>query len=165
MNTLIGKSFPMAVFGTLRCIPGDQGNAALMFHKKPLAHKKCFIPHFLPTGIWLDFKQNACGVAELFFYDQSDWAEILSKVDSLEGFGGGKSKYGYHRTLMNVRLLPDDYACELYDKGIAVKQRDLQISRDEWKFPCVAAWVYSNTQANNACKAVMSPKENPIIWD
>lgn len=159
------KPFPLAVFGTLREIPSDQGNARLMRIRKPLAHRKCFIPHFLPTGIWLEFKPYACGVAELFFYDPSDWGEVLSKVDSLEGLGSGGSKYGYHRTLINVRLLPDDYACDVYNKGLSLKARDLSIPREEWLFPPVAAWVYSSTAANNECKRFLGPEENPIICD
>lgn len=164
-SELIKKTFPIAVFGTLRSIPSDQGNSLLMFSRRPLAHKKCFIPHFLPNGIWLEFKKNSCGLAEIYFYDQKDWSFILEKIDKLEGFDQSKSKYGYHRTLMNIKLLPDDYADEMYDQGLRLKQRDLSIPREDWNFPSVAAWVYSNVNANNACKMNLKTLENPIIFD
>lgn len=162
---LFGKPFPIAVFGTLRSIPCDQGNSSLMFSKKPLSRKKCFIPHFLPKGIWLEFKENACGVAELFFYDPHDWAFILKKIDTLEGFSYSQSSYGYHRTLINVRLLPDDFGDDIYDQGLRLKERDFKIPRDEWNFPCIAAWVYSNLSANFSCKKTLNDQQNPIILD
>ena len=162
MKDLSRGHFPIAVFGTLRCIPKDQGNSSLMFVKKPLSHKKCFIPHFLPNGMWLDFKKDACGIAEIFFYEAHDWPYVLSKIDHLEGFSKGKNKYGYRRTLMNVRMTPDDFADDLYAKGISMKDRDLSIPRKEWHFPSVAAWVYSNSLANDVCNASLSSEENPI---
>jgi hypothetical protein len=163
---LAEKSFPIAVFGTLRNIPCDQGNASLMFIKKPVAHKKCFIPHFTPRGIWLNFKENACAVAELFFYSQKDWPIVLEAIDKLEGFNIKQPNYyGYQRTLMNVYLLPYDYDSEMYDMGIRIKERDLKIPKEQWTFPQIAAWVYSNNEANNLCKLNLSKIDNPIILD
>lgn len=160
------KHFPIAVYGTLRSMPRDQGNASLMFSKKPIKHQKCFIPHFVPSGIWLDFKKNSSGIAEIFFYDCQDWPQILATIDKLEGFNyNGSNKYGYKRTLMNVRMLPDDYGDDFYEKGIKINDRDFGIPREDWNFPCVAAWVYSNEKANNLCKNSLNKFENPIISD
>lgn len=134
--------------------------------RKPVAHKKCFIPHFVPNGIQLNFKKNACGIAELFFYDSKDWPHILSVIDRLEGFNPNTGVgFGYHRTLINVRVLPCDYADDLYEKGIKINNRDLKIPREDWKFPSIAAWVYSNNRANDLCKINLDPFENPIISD
>lgn len=166
LKRLVDKSFPLAVYGTLRSIPDDQGNSSLMNIRTPIRRYKCFIPHFVPNGIWLDFKKNACGIAELFFYDQKDWPFVLENIDRLEGFDiKNGSKYGYHRTLVNVKLIPDDYACDLYEKGISFDNRDLKIPRCEWNFPSIAAWVYSNNIANNLCKINLEDSENPIISD
>lgn len=155
----------MAVFGTLRSIPSDQGNSSLMYIKKPISHKKCFVPHFTPNGIWLEFKENACGLAEIFFYEPTDWFSIIDKIDLLEGIKSNISQYGYRRTLMNIRLLPDDFADDLYLEGIRLKDRDLKIPKEEWKFPAIPAWVYSNDVANGLCKSVLDPKESPIIFE
>lgn len=165
-DKLIYQPFPLAVYGTLRSIPFDQGNSSLMFVRKPIAHKKCFIPHFVPNGIQLNFKKNACGIAELFFYDPKDWPHVLSVVDRLEGFSPNRSSsYFYHRTLINVRILPSDYGDDLYERGLEIDDRDLGIPREDWKFPAVAAWVYSNNDANHLCKINLDSFENPIISD
>lgn len=162
----LDKYFPLAVYGTLRSIPFDQGNSSLMYIREPIKHKKCFIPHFVPTGIQLYFKKNACGIAELFFYKEEDWSLILPVIDRLEGFSShNKSPYGYKRTLINVRIIPDDYADQIYDEGIMLENRDLKIPREYWDFPKVAAWVYSNSRANNLCKQNLDNFENPIIFD
>lgn len=136
-----------------------------MFVRNPIKHKKCFIPHFVPDGIWLNFKKNACGIGEIFFYECQDWPHILKTIDRLEGFNHNNSRYGYKRTLMNVRIIPDDYCDDLYDKGIEIDNRDLKIPREQWDFPCVAAWVYSNHNANILCKNNLDKFENPIIID
>jgi hypothetical protein len=66
---------------------------------------------------------------------------------------------------MNIRLLPDDYADDIYDQGLKLKQRDLCIPREYWNFPQIAAWVYSNTKSNSTCKLNLEKSENPIIFD
>ena len=166
MKNQIDRCFPLAVYGTLRSIPADQGNSSLMYRRSPAKRSKCFIPHFVPNGIQLYFKKNGCGVAELFSYDEEDWQYVLPAIDRLEGFSSNnKNSYGYKRTLINVKIIPDDYAVDLYNEGIMLDNRDLKIPRECWDFPQTPAWVYSNYRANSLCKQNLENFENPIIFD
>jgi hypothetical protein len=166
--------FPIGVFGTLRQLPNDQGNARRMFTRQPVAHHKAFLPHFTSSGIWLDFKEGASGVLELYYYEPEDFPAVIERVDALEGFSPDHS-YGYWRTLMEVKVLPEDYTHELFNEGIHADDRDLKIPEDKWDFPCVPAWVYSNARSNHACQQCFSgdtdifgPKrgvyDSPILW-
>lgn len=157
--------FPIVVFGTLRCIPKNQGNASLMFIKSPIKHKKCFIPHFYPEGIWLNFKKDSCGVAEIFYYKQEDWLEIIKRLDDLESYDPESDhNHSYQRTLMKVHLLPDDYEDEIYNKGLSLNKRSFKIPRENWRFSCDLAWIYSNKNANLECDKNISKNDNPIIF-
>lgn len=154
-------SFPIAVFGTLRQIPQDQGNLHRMLVCEPIGHKKAFIPHVLPSGIWVDFKEGASGIFEVFFYDEEDYSVVIKGVDRLEGFTPDHH-YGYHRTLLNAYLLPDDYSEKLFNRGIRWENRTLEIPEDEWElFETVPAWAYSNAKTNAGLENV---ENSPLLW-
>ena len=155
-------SFPIAVFGTLRQIPSDQGNLNRMLTREPVGHRKAFIPHMLPSGIWVEFEEGASGIFEVFFYDKKDFAAVIKSVDALEGFSPDHH-YGYHRTLLNARLLPDDHSNKLFKRGIRnFDNRSLNIPKDEWEdFETVPAWAYSNIATNNSLAEM---DNSPLLW-
>lgn len=154
-------SFPIAVFGTLRKIPRDQGNLRRMLVRKPIGHKKAFVPHVLPSGIWVDFQKGASGLFEVFFYNEVDFPAVIKTVDALEGFHPD-CHYGYNRTLLNVHLLPDDYPEHLFNKGITWENRTLKIPEKEWKnFETVPAWGYSNNETNSGLERM---NDSPLLW-
>jgi hypothetical protein len=155
------KSFPIAVFGTLRKLPCDQGNLHRMLKRDPVDHKKAFIPHILPSNIWVDFKEGASGLFEVFYYTDDDFKEVIKGVDRLESFTPDHH-YGYHRTLLSVYLLPDDYPEDDFNRGIRWDKRTLGIPEDEWKdFETVPAWAYSNAKTNE----LLAEMENsPLLW-
>lgn len=154
-------SFPIAVFGTLRQIPRDQGNLHRMLTREPIDHKKAFIPHMLPSGIWVEFEEGASGLFEVFFYDKKDFPAVIQVVDRLESFTPD-SHYGYHRTLLNAHLLPDDYPEDLFNKGIRWDKRTLEIPENEWdSFETVPAWAYSNIETN---KSLGDMVDSPLLW-
>lgn len=167
--------FPIGVFGTLRRLPDNQGNANRMFTREPVVHKKAFLPHFASSGIWLNFKEGASGVLELYYYTPQDFPAVIERVDALEGFSPDHS-YGYWRTLVEVRVLPDDYEHELFETGIRVDDRDLRIPEEEWiNYPTSPAWVYSNAKSNHACQICFSGDsdlskqsrtqyDSPVLW-
>jgi len=153
--------FPIAVFGTLRQIPRDQGNLHRMMTRKPIEHRKAFVPHMSPSGIWVDFKEGASGIFEVFFYDPEDFPAVIARVDALEGFTPDHY-YGYHRTLLNVRLLPEDYPEDLFNKGIRWDNRTLGIPQKSWNdFEAVPAWAYSNIVTNNRLAKM---EDSPLLW-
>jgi hypothetical protein len=155
------KSFPIAVFGTLRQIPRDQGNLHRMLTRDPIGHRKAFIPHMLPSGIWVDFEEDASGLFEVFFYEEKDFPAVIKCVDSLEGFTPD-NHYGYHRTLLSAHLLPDDYPEDEFNRGIRWDNRTLNIPEDEWKdFTTVPAWAYSNAATNNQLAEM---DNSPLLW-
>lgn len=157
-------AFPIAVFGTLRQIPRPMGNTQRMYAAEPVAVQKGFVEHCTFTGIHADFKENASGAVEVFFHQVEDFKNVIPGVDRLEGFsaGSGRNHWCYHRTLMRVRLLPDDHSNELFDRGLSWDDRDLGIPKEEWEsFPWVPAWIYTNGTANNA---MMQTEENPVIY-
>lgn len=154
-------SFPIAVFGTLRKIPHDQGNLHRMLTREPIDHRMAFIPHMLPSGIWVDFEEGASGLFEVFFYDKKDFPDVIRSVDSLEGFRADHH-YGYWRTLLSAHLLPNDYPKDLFNRGIRWDNRTLEIPEDEWSdFETVPAWAYSNSETNNALKEM---ENSPLLW-
>lgn len=153
--------FPIAVFGTLRQIPRDQGNLHRMLTRDPVDHKKAFIPHMLPSGIWVDFEEGASGLFEVFFYDKKDFTAVIKSVDALEGFTPDRH-WGYHRTLLKARVLPDDYADGLFNRGIRWDNRTLDIPENEWEnFEAVPVWAYSNKETNHALKEM---ENSPLLW-
>lgn len=155
--------YPMAVFGTLRTIPCDQGNSRLMTRVAPSKHCKAFLPHFTTEDISLRFEKNASAPLELFFYDPELWREMIGPVDRLEGFHPNKPLWGYVRTLVNVRLLPDDFAEDLFLEGLNNPSRDLKIPTKDWElYPSLPAWVYSNPAANKSANLI---SDSPVIWD
>ncbi len=154
-------SFPIAVFGTLRKLPRDQGNLHRMLTREPIDHRKAFIPHMMPSGIWVEFAEEASGIFEVFFYDKKDFPAVIRSVDSLEGFTPD-NKYGYWRTLLKAYLLPRDYDEELFNRGIRWDNRTLGIPQEEWdNFEVVPVWAYSNSPTNNELSEV---ENSPLLW-
>ena len=156
-------SFPIAVFGTLRQIPSNQGNLHRMLTHEPVDHRMAFIPHMLPSGIWVDFEEGASGLFEVFFYDKKDFPDVIRSVDALESFSPDHH-YGYHRTLLRAHLLPDDYpkAKWKFEKGIRWDNRTMGIPEDEWSnFETVPAWAYSNSETNKGLKEM---DNSPLLW-
>ena len=155
--------FPLAVFGTLRIIPKDQGNGRLMTRIKPLAHCKGFLPHFVAKGIELHAQENASAPLEIFFYDLEKWREVIRPVDELEGIYQDKIYSGYNRTLVYAKILPDKFEEEEFNKGISWQTRDLKIPNSFWEqFQSVPVWIYSNDSAN---ADAIHFKENPILLE
>lgn len=157
--------FPIAVFGTLRKLPGGHYNTKLMYTKEPSAHCKAFLPHFVPVGIWLNFEQDAAGTFEIYFYKPEDFEEVIKEVDRLEGFSPQNNPHGYIRTLMKVRILPDDYQHKTFDEHINYGGRNLQIPPEEWDaYPSVPAWVYSNVTANEKHYSNLQELGSVLYW-
>lgn len=158
--------FPIAVFGTLRHIPENQGNGWLMHQREPIAHKRAFLPHFSSSGISLFFKEGAAGLFEAFFYTPEDWADVIPAVDRLESFRPtNPARSYYQRTLVEIMILPNDHSEESYQKSIRHwDDRDLRIPSAEWDYPRIPAWVYSNHEANEQCLTQLSPATSPILW-
>ena len=156
--------FPMAVFGTLRSFPENQGNSNKMYaygEVEPLEHRKAFIPHLEPRGIWLEYRQNNSGPFELYSYSPDDWKQMIIGVDRLEGFNKYSGRHGYLRTLMGARLLPEDYRDKVFGRGIG-GPLGLNIQLEEFdSYPVVPCWVYSNRGANSLVKK----NDNVILWD
>jgi len=155
--------FPMAVFGTLR---KDYSNSCLMRNRNVecLAHSKAFITHMIPSGLWLDFKKDATGVAEVYFYDKLNWKSMIRSVDGLEGFNKhSDSNYGYNRTLVRIHLLPKDFKSNFYGKNsILYSDRDFGILESCWEqYVSIPAWIYANTETNVNC---LKLKNHPILW-
>lgn len=159
--------FPFAVFGTLRSIPSPHCNSRRMFAKEPVFHCKAFLPHFAPSGLRLGFHEGAAGVFEVYFYTPENWNGVIRGVDSLEGFSPQRTSdydYGYNRTLMNVRLLPDDYEHKFFSEGLYERVRDLRIPEEEWEnYPKVPCWLYSNSESNRASLREVA-ETTPLLW-
>ena len=183
--------FPMSVFGTLRMHCGNnhlmgskvgsphKENSYSRYHEnyKPPqfnSHHKAFLPHFYAEGLSLNFLKDASAVCEVFVYDDpEEWKKMIPSVDRLEGFHPGDHRdsygYGYHRTLVKMHLLPDNFESNYYDSardGLwRSGRRDFKIDPKEWSnYPTVAAWVYSSMRQNSQCRAAVT-ENNPIIWD
>ena len=162
--------FPIGVFGTLRIIPEDQGNASLMFRREPNFHCKAFLPHFTANGLSLEYKEGASAIFEVFFYDREDWKKVIIATDHLEGFcpDDGRPRH-YQRTLVEMRLLPFNYAEALFNESIHPRgwtgfnpDRSLKIPEEEWfDYPGVPTWVYSNIETNLAVTKLCSEPSDP----
>lgn len=155
--------FPIGVFGTLR---RNRGNHSLMYGYKKW--NKAFLPHFYPSGLSLQHHQGATAPFEVYFYNSKNWGQMIPFVERLEGFRPtSKQHYGYHRTLVRLHILPDDFYHPQWEENIDwMKMFDpqvkLEISQKDWhKYPTIPAWVYSNCRANNSS---LQTDESPIIW-
>ena len=155
--------FPMGVFGTLRM---GWGNNRLM---RGYSHmQRAFLPHFAPTGLHIDFVPGVAGMFEVYFYTPENWEKMIPSVDALEGFHPKENPKGwfYWRTLVNLRLLPEDFPEDQYGwrETSTSTRRVLDIPMEDWeKYPQTASWVYSSIEQNKICvKAKID--HDPIIW-
>lgn len=162
--------FPMGVFGTLR---EGQGNNHRMYRGKIARHQKAFLPNFIARSLSILFNKDSVAPFEVFFYpNQKEWNKMIPSVDSLEGFSPeyhdgdfidenteADARMGYHRTLVWLHLLPEDYDHPIYHQDLWGR-RDLKIPSEEWnqyeKIPC---WVYSSISQN-----VLAKTTQTLIW-
>lgn len=165
--------FPMGVFGTLR---KNCGNDPLMHRGKVTAWTRAFLPHFVASGLTINCAEDATAPFEIYFYDKEEWDKMIPSVDRLEGFHPEYVKddrpsewadYGYHRTLVWLSVLPDDFKHPLFPEGkergvLWRNERNLEIGQASWKdYDRVPCWVYSNGRANRSVKQL---EGNPVIW-
>jgi hypothetical protein len=158
------SQFPLAVFGTLRTLPRDQGNAQIMFRREPKLHCKAFLPHFSRDGITLKFEEGASAMFEVFFYDPQDFKVIIAAADQLEGFRPDHRFHNHwYRTLAELRVVPDDYAVAMFDEGIEPSSAKLDIPENEWDNfkPCMA-WIYSNIPSNKEAARLHTKYHAPL---
>lgn len=164
--------FPMGVFGTLRrrrgndYLMGQLEGSEYSHARRDVSHirwSKAFLPHFYPSGLTLYHKQNATGPFEIYFFDPKNWNKMIPSVESLEGFRPcSKEHYGYHRTLVMLNVLPDNFKHPQRDSSTRWNSHELEIPKDDWsKYPTVPAWVYSNCNANNSS---LQSDDTSIIW-
>lgn len=153
------QPFPMGVFGTLR---SGMGNNHRMHKGQVTKVRKAFMPHFIAHGLSISFKEGSSAPFEVFFYSPEEWKKMIPGVDSLEGFRpGSRYKYGYHRTLANLRLLPEDFEHDLFKYVNLGDFRDLEIPQEQWEsFQWVPCWVYSSMSQNEKAQ-----KCGTIIWE
>lgn len=160
--------FPMAVFGTLRSLPTCQGNSHRMYigGVRPIQHSKAFLPHTRPQSIWLDFSKGDAGPFEVYFFTPDDWQKIIPGVDALESFAKTRKDWGYLRTLMALRILPDKtYPAfetgigrgRMMDKYLGISEKDF----DEYEM--IPAWVYSSRECNDLLNSL--GERSPVLWD
>jgi gamma-glutamylcyclotransferase (GGCT)/AIG2-like uncharacterized protein YtfP len=161
METLYNEPHPFAVFGTLRQIPEDQGNARLM--QGYSKHRKGFLPNFIARGLTLYAVQYQSVPVEVFYYSPKQWEQTIKKLDRLESFDPNATKHGHYlRTLANVRLLPEDYQENVFEEGLSLQERSLNIPHNKWdSFESVPAWIYSTEKSNLISQKY---KNNPLIW-
>jgi gamma-glutamylcyclotransferase (GGCT)/AIG2-like uncharacterized protein YtfP len=159
--------FPIAVFGTLR---KNCGNHRLMARYKIAKATMGFLSHFTATGLSVNATENGSAPVELYHYVPNVWKEMIEPVDGLEGFSPKWGRgYGYHRTLVKVNVLPEDYEHELFANwrsGMPPslrERRSLGIPPEKWaEYPTTLAWVYSNIDANDRAKKFAN---SPIVWE
>lgn len=169
--------FPMGVFGTLR---KGNGNAYLMGRPEGSKEEnsprfrnhtyrswhKAFLPDFHAIGLSIKHEVDDSAVFEVYTYEPDQWKEMIPSVDALEGFSPGHQRlpYSYWRTLVMMRILPDDFEHEAFESGLAWgKKRVLDIPRTEWEqYQSIPCWVYSSSSQNDAAR---SRQDHPIIWD
>jgi len=135
-------------------------------HKgKVLKHRNAFLPHFFARGLSIYYKQNSTAPFEVFYYEPEQWAKMIIVADDLEYFDPCR-KRGYYRTLVWLRLLPEDYEDEQrfpkYSIDFYNGDRNMEIAPELWKnYEKVPCWVYSNIKAN---VQVVKEDQSPIIW-
>ncbi len=140
-------NFPLAVFGTLRSIPKDQGNVKWFQGIKPSKIEKGFLKNCEPEGIYL----NAClgnnGPFEVYYFNQDSFAKMIPSIDRLESFSPCDMEgFYYQRTLVYINLLPDGFEEDVFSKGIGPKL-SLKIDEDK-EFEKIPCWIYSNNKVN-----------------
>ena len=163
--------FPMGVFGTLR---KGWGNDPLMHRGKVAAWTRAFLPHFTASGLTIHCTEGGSAPFEIYFYNKAEWDKMIPSVDRLEGFHpqylderrpGEWADYGYHRTLVWLSLLPEEFAEHPPYMGRgrgSWGERNLEIGTATWKdYDRVPCWVYSNGKANREVKKL---EGNPLIW-
>lgn len=153
-------NFPFAVFGTLR---NNCGNNHLMHLGKIKSQTKGFIRHFYAHQIRLHCCEGSTVPVEIFEYEDANFNIVLDPVDSLEGFHIKRASGVYHRTLMEVNVLPNDFKHDLFPSYPTLwGERDLEIPQELWaEFPTINCWVYSFAKEN---EKVNKLKDNPIVW-
>lgn len=154
--------FPMAVFGTLR---EGHGNSRRMHVGKIGHHCKAFMPHFVASGLTLNFRKNSSAPFEIYCYESKEWDKMIPGVDNLESFSPSRSKdsmYGYYRTLAWIHILPDDFDNHYFKTAILGEGRDLKLPTQEWeKYQRIPCWVYSNRASN---KLSRDAGIDTVIW-
>lgn len=151
---------PFAVFGTLRKIPEDQGNARLI--RGYQKHQKGFLPNFIARGLTLYAVPYQSVPVEIFYYSPKQWEKTVKLLDHLESFDPNQEPRHYVRTLANVRILPEDYIENVFEEGLMLQERSLNISYTKWHtFESIPAWIYSTKKSNSISKKY---DQNPIIW-
>jgi len=153
----------------------------------PVLVQRGFLPHFIPNGLTLDFCPGASGAFEIFWYEPEHFDEVIAPIDRLESFVPGRKPRWYERTLVEMKIIPDDYdgphadlIDDIFNEGLNMRQRNIGILEKNWDFPCCPVWVYSNPEANEDCIATFIEKNdgnafvdgkpsksvcrNPILW-
>ncbi len=142
------------------------------------SHHRAFLPHWLARGLSIHHSTGSSGVFEIFTYTPENWKKMIVGVDRLEGFrprireeeeDSWRREYSYHRsldsyyrTLVWLRVLPDDYDHPYFDGRHYDDPRDLKIPVDQWEdYPRVPCWVYASMREN---KANLELADSPIIW-
>lgn len=165
--------FPMAVFGTLRANQGNHPLMGLLVGQesqgevrnawgRPLSDArygrvmKTVLPNFAADGIHLVAWPGNCVFFEVYVYDTENFTKVLPRIDGLEGFRPGDAdRSWYFRTLVNLRVLPDDFPTP--ERLGAV----LDLPADIESLAIVPAWIYSSKQENERSLAVPG---TPITW-
>lgn len=153
--------FPLAVFGTLRAGLRNHGH---MQRGRIQAQCRAFLPHFVARGLELYCRRSASAPFEVYFYDASDWHQVIAETDELEDFDPAQQPAaGYHRSLAWLRVLPAEFDARAYDPEWIDDERDLEIEPARWpEFAQVPCWVYSSLEQN---RLVSGFRDTPIIWD
>jgi gamma-glutamylcyclotransferase (GGCT)/AIG2-like uncharacterized protein YtfP len=154
--------FPVGVFGTLR---RGQSNASLMAGYQ--SYRRGFLPHFVAEGYRLWHRRGAAAAFEIYEFGEADWPTVMARLDGLEEFTPEAEAAGdYHRTLMAVTPLPDEFAHPLFDAAELLTpnspERDLAIPKGDWRIrESVACWVYSSP-GENARSVEFG--DSPVLW-
>lgn len=162
--------FPMAVFGTLR---NRSSNNHLMRRATIARHHKAFLPHFVGRGLGVYFQLGGSCPFEIFEYEPVEWGKMIPRVDRLEGFDPpvavqtGNDNY-YFRTLMAVRVLPDEFVHDLFpEQGSPLlgsrPVRSLGLPPDTWHgYKTIPCWVYSSVPQNR--QVTKEVADGPVLW-
>jgi gamma-glutamylcyclotransferase (GGCT)/AIG2-like uncharacterized protein YtfP len=154
--------FPVGVFGTLR---RGQSNAALMTGFQ--TWHKGYLPHFVARGYRLFHRRGSAAPFEVYTFAEADWPAVMARLDALEEFTPeGEGAGDYHRTLMEVSLLPEGFAHPLFDAAGHITpdspERDLGnpagIGGVAGRVTC---WVYSSVGENGRS---VEYEDSPVLW-
>lgn len=140
-------SFPLAVFGTLRSIPKDQGNMKWFQGIEPCKIEKGFLKNCSPHLIYLNVSIGNYGPFEVYYFDKESFLKMIPSIDTLESFSAKNMRGNYYqRSLVYINLLPERFKEDVFAKGIGDElSLDIDESQEFEKIPC---WVYSNKQVN-----------------